>query len=125
MIRAGYVDTVKVTVFETDFPFFGRTVTVTLQLPDFIPLTEDPDTLQTLDDHFAIFKVIDAPLGTEIFANAAIDFLDIADATFRLVSGVDEPTDPVGDPIDPSDFQSDQFPAPSLTRALNDTAAAL
>ena len=73
-----YFATFKVMVFDTDFPFFGLTVTVTLQEPAFRPLREAPDTLQNFAELFTTFKVTFDVLGTTSLANTAID-LAVAD----------------------------------------------
>ena len=48
--------TFRVTVFEVALPFFGVTVTVTLQEPAFNPLRVAPDTLQYLDELATTFN---------------------------------------------------------------------
>ncbi len=72
------------TVFEIAFPFFGVTVTVTLQEPAFNPLRVVPETLQ----NFAELATTSIPTfeveSTLSFANAAIDFADAALDSFTV-----------------------------------------
>lgn len=64
--------TFSVTVFETAFPFFGVTVTVTRHDPGFTPFSVVPLTLQDLAEDDATFSEILEPDGTVIDAYLAM-----------------------------------------------------
>ena len=70
----GYFVTFRVTVFEIALPFFGVTVTVTLQEPAFNPLRVVPETLQNLDELATTFNLTFDVESTLSLANVAIDF---------------------------------------------------
>jgi hypothetical protein len=69
-----YFVTFSVTVFEIALPFFGVTVTVTLQEPAFNPLRVVPETLQNLDELATTFNLTFDVESTLSLANVAIDF---------------------------------------------------
>ena len=70
--------TFKVTVFEVALPFFGVTVTVTLQEPAFSPLSVVPETLQNFAELATTFNLTFEVESTFSLANAAIDFAEAA-----------------------------------------------
>ena len=76
--------TLRVTVFDVTLPFFGVTVTVTLQEPAFNPLSAAPDTLQ----FFAVVRTTFIETfevgGTLSFASAAIDIADLDRDNVRI-----------------------------------------
>jgi hypothetical protein len=78
-----YLVTFRVTVFEVALPFFGVTVTVTLQEPAFNPLSVVPDTLQNFEELGTTFSDTFEIENTLSLANAAIEF---ADADLEVVN---------------------------------------
>jgi hypothetical protein len=76
--------TFRVTVFEIALPFFGVTVTVTLQEPAFNPLRVVPETLQNLDELAATFNLTFDVESTLSLANAAIDLAEAALESFTV-----------------------------------------
>ena len=57
-------------------PDLGLTITVTLQLPDFSPLTDDPVARHTVFEDDETLRDIFEYLGTFILTNFAIALLD-------------------------------------------------
>jgi hypothetical protein len=119
----GYFVTFNVTVFEVALPFFGVTVTVTLQEPAFNPLRVVPETLQNFAELATTFNLTFDAESTLSFANTAIDFA-VADLNFVNlgivtvglvtvgVATVGVVTVPETDKV----LYALQFPALSLTR---------
>ena len=125
--------TFRVTVFEIALPFFGFTVTVTLQEPAFNPLSVIPDTLQNLAELATTFSDTFEVDNTLSFANAAIDlaetvFLVVIAGAVTLgvvtvgVAIVGVVTVGVVNPATARVCQLVQFPALSLTRISTDVA---
>ena len=71
-------------VFDTAFPFFGVTVTATLHVPTFKPLSEVPDTLQNFVVLAPTFRETFEFGRTLIFAKVAIDFAEAVLNTLSL-----------------------------------------
>ena len=88
-------------VFEVALPFFGVTVTVTLQDPAFNPLSVVPETLQYFDEVDTTFKRTFEVESTLSLANVAIDFAEVAldIVTLGVITDVefDPMTAPAGD----------------------------
>lgn len=76
------------TVFETAFPFFGVTVTVTRHDPAFTPFSDVPLTLQYLAEDDATFSETLEPAATVIFAYLAM--ADPVAAFFEDTTGATE-----------------------------------
>ena len=68
--------TFRVTVFEVALPFFGVTVTVTLQEPVLRPLRTAPETLQNFAELATTFSDTFDVEVTASLASAAIDFAE-------------------------------------------------
>ena len=83
MRRQHYLETFNVTVLDTALPFFGVTVTVTLQDPVFNPLSVVPETLQYFAELGTTFNDIFEVDSTASLACTAIDF---AVADFLVVT---------------------------------------
>ena len=83
MRRQHYLETFNVTVLDTALPFFGVTVTVTLQDPVFNPLSVVPETLQYFAELGTTFNDIFEVDSTASLAYTAIDF---AVADFLVVT---------------------------------------
>ena len=98
--------TFRVTVFEVALPFFGVTVTVTLQEPAFSPLRVVPETLQNFAELATTFSDTFDVEVTASLASAAIDFaettldnvtvrvdgIDVKTGVGRLIVGAVDPT---------------------------------
>ena len=89
----GYFETFRVTVFEVALPFFGVTVTVTLQDPAFNPLRVVPATLQnfleletTFNDTFEVESTLSLAYVAMDLAVADLDVVTVG--VVAIVVGV-------------------------------------
>ena len=84
--------TVRVTVLDAAFPFFGVTVTVTRHDPFFRPFTDAPETLHTFAEDAATLSVNFDPEATVspayfATADAVADFFVVRDGAVLVVDG--------------------------------------
>ena len=79
----GYFETFRVTVFEIALPFFGVTVTVTLQDPAFNPFSVVLDTLQYFEELATTFS---ETFEVESTLSLAYTAIDLAVTAFLVVT---------------------------------------